>query len=157
MSFRDLDTDTLSDACSKVMITYQIEKVRLTEEDKQIGPVVTNLNEEYDVFISYCHRDMDVAVKIVEQIKQVVPEWKIFFDQNDLRVGTTWQLKLYSSVGKVFFHFLFSPFFTLKHVFFTKKLMGNSTNKLFLVKSQHVYLIVDQTILKGYKWFGSRF
>lgn len=48
---------------------------------------------------------MDVAVKIVEQIKNVMPDWKIFFDQNDLRVGTAWQLKLYSSVGKYFFFF----------------------------------------------------
>ena len=60
---------------------------------------VTSLDNGFDVFISYSHRNADVAFSVYNYIKQVKPHWEIFFDQESLKVGYAWQSKLYSSIG----------------------------------------------------------
>lgn len=58
-----------------------------------------SLDDHYDVFISYSHKDTITANTLWNFIKQVRPEWNVFVDQEGLRVGSSWQLELYTSIG----------------------------------------------------------
>ena len=43
---------------------------------------------QYDVFISYCHKDMAHAKVFVETFKQLNPKLKVFFDTEELKTGS---------------------------------------------------------------------
>ena len=63
----------------------------------------SSVHDVYDIFVSYSHRDTATALIIVNYIRKVQPQWNVFFDQKDLKVGSTWQLKLYASIGELIF------------------------------------------------------
>ncbi|XP_022091444.1 LOW QUALITY PROTEIN: uncharacterized protein LOC110979713, partial [Acanthaster planci] len=52
----------------------------------------------YDVFVSYCHQDSRLAVLIVEKLKKLNPQLRIFFDLQELKVGIAWQRTLYHAI-----------------------------------------------------------
>ena len=58
-----------------------------------------SLDDHYDVFISYSHKDTIIANTLWYFIKHVRPEWNVFVDQEELRVGSSWQSELYTSIG----------------------------------------------------------
>jgi hypothetical protein len=53
---------------------------------------------EYDVFVSYCHADVDLAAAVVDQLRDQGPEVRIFIDRAELEPGVAWQQKLYQSI-----------------------------------------------------------
>ena len=62
------------------------------------------------ISLSY-HRDTATALLIVDFIRKSQPHFNVFFDQKDLKVGSTWQLKLYASIGEItFFVEIFTHF-----------------------------------------------
>lgn len=89
-----------------------------SEQNKLLSDFPVHKQEEvekFDIFVSYCHRDMEIAVKIVDLITTSMPGCKIFFDMNNLTVGNTWQQKLYRSIGRFYlFLFIFRSFFGWK-------------------------------------------
>lgn len=42
---------------------------------------------EYDVFVSYCHKNTDKAKVFVNSLKQENSDMRIFFDQSELKTG----------------------------------------------------------------------
>lgn len=42
---------------------------------------------EYDIFVSYCHKNLDKAKVIVNSLKRENPAVRIFFDQDELKTG----------------------------------------------------------------------
>ena len=42
---------------------------------------------EYDVFVSYCHKNLDRAKVVVNSLKREYPAARIFFDQDELKTG----------------------------------------------------------------------
>lgn len=62
-----------------------------------------SLGMEYDLFISYSHKDTEIATSIYDYIRKRKPHWKIFIDQQNLNAGTAWQTKLYRSIGRFLF------------------------------------------------------
>lgn len=59
------------------------------------------LGKEYDLFISYSHKDTKIANMIFKYITKIKPHWNIFFDAETLKAGVAWQAKLYTSIGTV--------------------------------------------------------
>ena len=108
--FRSLETNAITDACCMVSSSFKIEKLKLTQEDKLIA-TTSSLHEIFDVFISYSHKDTEIATKIVKLMRTKMRNWNVFFDQKDLRVGSTWQLKLYSSIGEILWLCIKTPDF----------------------------------------------
>ena len=71
------------------------------EEDvkpkKKNGDV--SFDDTFDVFISYSHKDVLAANKVVSRMKKIKPDWNVFIDQSGLRAGSAWQSMLYTSIG----------------------------------------------------------
>lgn len=55
----------------------------------------------YDVFISYSHQNRSHADKVLQTLKSLDPDLKIFIDTSGLNTGTSWQQMLYNSLGNV--------------------------------------------------------
>lgn len=55
----------------------------------------------YDVFISYSHQNKAHAERLLETLRCLDPDLKIFIDTSDLNIGTSWQQLLYTALGKV--------------------------------------------------------
>ena len=53
---------------------------------------------QYDLFISYSHKNADIANSIVEDLKALKPDMRIFIDHQELIPGIAWQDKLYRSL-----------------------------------------------------------
>jgi hypothetical protein len=64
--------------------------------ERQIAPV--RPRPQYDVFVSYCHADTDVAMIVVDELYQQQPGIRIFIDRTELEPGVAWQQKLYQSI-----------------------------------------------------------
>ena len=115
--FRSLETSTITDACCMVSSSFTSEALTLTQEHKLLAST-SSLHEIFDVFISYSHKDTEVAKKIVKLMRTTMKDWNVFFDQKDLRVGSTWQLKLYSSIGEILWITIVTPDFITKPIVF---------------------------------------
>ena len=81
-------------ACHTVSLSlqseYYVNNPKKNQENREIS-----LDDSYDVFISYSHKDISIANKIVSQITKTKPTWRVFIDQSGLRAGSAWQSKLY--------------------------------------------------------------
>jgi len=53
---------------------------------------------DYDVFISYSRKNQVEADWLYEELKRQRPELKIFIDRVSMRVGSSWQQKLYKAL-----------------------------------------------------------
>ena len=74
----DMDA-SISRACGQLVKS-------LTTTDKVVK-VATNDPNHYDVFVSYCHADTKMATPIVDRLKKLNPELKIFYDVQELKTG----------------------------------------------------------------------
>lgn len=59
-----------------------------------------NYTHQYDLFISYCHANAEVANSVVTQLKEAKSDIRIFIDQEELVPGVAWQDKLYRSLDE---------------------------------------------------------
>ena len=104
-SFRPLSDDTLASACNLVAnwLHSNLPKLKaVTSHDNEaITKAPALLQDHYDVFISYSHKNSDVAHEIKRHLTVFHPDWKIFIDVADLKTGVVWQTKLYTSIGKI--------------------------------------------------------
>jgi TIR domain len=55
---------------------------------------------EYDVFISYAHKDNREASLLVKSLKTCKPDLSIFLDRLSLDVGAAWQQKIYEAIDR---------------------------------------------------------
>jgi len=53
---------------------------------------------DYDYFISYSHKDANKADLLLQKIKQIKPDSKIFFDKKILRPGHAWQIEIFEAL-----------------------------------------------------------
>ena len=76
--------------------------LEMPQEDALSGVTETKTIEtlSYDVFISYSHQNKEHADKVLQTLRSLDLELKIFIDTSGLNTGTSWQQKLYNSLGK---------------------------------------------------------
>ncbi|XP_033734725.1 uncharacterized protein LOC117323550 [Pecten maximus] len=95
----DNEESKIQHACSIL-----VEKISNPEQDAEDdktnvldlpGPTRT---KNYDVFISYSHKNPDQAGDVLKELLGSKPEPKIFFDRSELTMGSMWQKTLYDSV-----------------------------------------------------------
>ncbi len=60
---------------------------QLIEELGRSDSKTEQLEQSYDVFISYSHRNVDVAKKCHQLLQESYPDIKIFFDYDELKAG----------------------------------------------------------------------
>ena len=94
----------MSNACSVVAnwLRSNLPKLKTVSfhGDETVSQAPALLGDHYDVFISYSHKNSDVAHEIKHHLAVFHPDWKIFIDVADLKTGVVWQTKLYNSIGK---------------------------------------------------------
>lgn len=59
---------------------------------------MTSKTSGYDVFISYSHQNKTHADKVMETLKSLAPDLRIFIDTAGLNTGTSWQQILYNAL-----------------------------------------------------------
>ena len=52
----------------------------------------------YDLFVSYSHEDTRDASMMVEELQQLRPDLRVFFDRMTLDVGSAWQQEVYEAI-----------------------------------------------------------
>lgn len=95
--FRQKDTEKIKAASHHVA-----NSLKRPQKDVLTGVMETKTIEtlNYDVFISYSHQNKAHAEKVLQTLTSLDPELKIFIDTSGLNTGTSWQQKLYNSLGK---------------------------------------------------------
>ncbi|KAJ8037711.1 hypothetical protein HOLleu_18602 [Holothuria leucospilota] len=88
---RPQDEDSINSACYQVIVSLS---VNFTRTISILNPIVI----QYDLFISYSHKDTEVAQKIVKMLQDVNPELKVFFDVLEIKTGKSWQRAMYHSI-----------------------------------------------------------
>jgi hypothetical protein len=66
-------------------------------------PVPTDGGEDgfdYDVFISYSRKNQDDADWLYEELRRQRPDLRVFIDRVSMRVGSSWQQKLYRALDE---------------------------------------------------------
>ncbi|PVD32349.1 hypothetical protein C0Q70_07782 [Pomacea canaliculata] len=58
------------------------------------------MNSNYDVFISYAHKNPELPHHLHRALQDADPDMKIFFDTSELRAGKIWQEALYEAVDQ---------------------------------------------------------
>ena len=53
---------------------------------------------KYDVFISYCHANKDVADFLAKELQKKRPGLRVFLDRNALNPGVAWQQTIYDAI-----------------------------------------------------------
>ena len=76
MFYRDYNEEKVKAACTSLVEQVKAEKSGHTHS-----------KQKYDVFISYCHRNLSTATLLLEAIKETGPELKVFFDYDELKTG----------------------------------------------------------------------
>ena len=71
------------------------------EEASSSMPKMSCKTSSYDVFISYSHQNKTHANKVLEALKSLEPDLRIFIDTAGLNTGTSWQQILYNALGKI--------------------------------------------------------
>jgi len=134
--FRPVSEESIRLCCQHLSLTQNPTSPKHGFKEAMKDKVVS-LDNNFDVFISYSHKNVDVASSIYNHIKRAKPHWEIFFDQDSLKVGFAWQSKLYSSIGKISIFFFIkcyssvtflSIFFLFLHLVV---LSGNHGNHCF--------------------------
>lgn len=78
------------------------DSLKKTEEEVSSSvPTMTSKASGYDVFISYSHQNKTHANKVLETLKSLAPDLRIFIDTAGLNTGTSWQQILYNALGKI--------------------------------------------------------
>ena len=98
--YRPNDYQKIKDACGNVHSCLKgksSSKIETLKSNNQDGNL--SLDDTYDVFISYSHKDTDIVNEFTNHLKVIRPKWNIFIDQSGLRAGSSWQSKLYTSIG----------------------------------------------------------
>ena len=70
---RDGDLGKIKNACENL-----VEQVKVATAHKQI---------QYDVFISYSHKNTEIATKMLSQLRETKKNLNIFFDYEELKTG----------------------------------------------------------------------
>jgi len=104
--FRPVSEESIRLCCQHLSLTQNPTSPKHGFKEAMKDKVVS-LDNNFDVFISYSHKNVDVASSIYNHIKRAKPHWEIFFDQDSLKVGFAWQSKLYSSIGKISIFFFY--------------------------------------------------
>ena len=89
------------------MISFDVDDINTPLKSLKKTQSIS-LDDSYDLFISYSHRDTDIANQIFEILTRLKPEWDIFIDHSGLHAGSAWQAKLYQSIGTYFLLFLYA-------------------------------------------------
>lgn len=58
----------------------------------------TGHKRNYDLFISYSHQNAADMSLVMEELKRINPNIRIFIDKKDLEPGVAWQQKLYEAI-----------------------------------------------------------
>jgi len=96
-TFRPKDKEKLQAASNDVA-----DSLKKTEEEVSSSvPTMTSKTSGYDVFISYSHQNKSHANKVLETLKSLAPDLRIFIDTAGLNTGTSWQQILYNAIGKI--------------------------------------------------------
>ena len=91
INFSPRDETKISEGCEHLVKSLEHAGMKIHREI-----VVADASPiHYDVFVSYCHKDSEVAVQIVEKLHKLNPELKIFFDIQELNAGKyfVWHVK----------------------------------------------------------------
>ena len=94
-TFRPKDKEKLQAASNGV--ADSLKKTR--EEVSSTAPTMTS--KAYDVFISYSHQNKTHANKVLETLKSLARDLRIFIDTAGLNTGTSWQQILYNALGEI--------------------------------------------------------
>ncbi|XP_071958782.1 uncharacterized protein [Antedon mediterranea] len=84
--------------CLNINLDIACEQLVLTLNVKIHAEIQEHPTLEYDVFISYCHRNTKQASQLRESITLLDPSLKVFFDTQELKTGTSWQQTLYHAI-----------------------------------------------------------
>ena len=68
------------------------------EMQAQHSALETNQRSEFDLFISYCHKDSHAAETIVRGVQSTRPQARIFCDKSSLRAGASWLMQVAESL-----------------------------------------------------------
>ncbi|XP_013414543.1 uncharacterized protein LOC106176622, partial [Lingula anatina] len=107
MDFRTIDTKPQSvvQGCKTFVSLLSAKDITGQQNHQQ-----AHTNYDYDVFISYSHKNTDKANFFLNTLTRLNPHLRIFYDRNELKAGTSWQQMLYHSVdGSKCVIALFSP------------------------------------------------
>ncbi|XP_072037364.1 uncharacterized protein [Amphiura filiformis] len=88
---RPNDNKKIEEACKALIVSMTI-KVHLETLVVDPAPI------QYDIFLSYSHRDDEQAYYIVELLRKLHPKLRVFFDLQELKTGKSWQRTLYHSI-----------------------------------------------------------
>eukprot|EP00111_Clytia_hemisphaerica_P017752 TCONS_00052511-protein len=95
---RPVSEASIQNVLSTLCVDQKPTKDVKTTQQQEHSPKQISLENAYDLFISYSHQNYDVALKVYHVIKEQKPHWRIFFDQDELKAGHSWQSKLYHSI-----------------------------------------------------------
>lgn len=80
-----------SEASAKSALqTFREIQVRYYERSNDRFELPPHAPNRFDLFMSYCHKDLDTAKAILAEIRQIYPKARIFFDRESLPPGTSW-------------------------------------------------------------------
>ncbi|XP_072040435.1 uncharacterized protein [Amphiura filiformis] len=88
---RPNDAKKIHEACLSLLGSMTI-KVHLETLTVDPAPI------QYDIFVSYSHRDDKIAKKVIKLLQKLAPKLRIFFDIQELKTGKAWQRTLYHSI-----------------------------------------------------------
>ncbi|KAJ8037708.1 hypothetical protein HOLleu_18599 [Holothuria leucospilota] len=88
---RSQDAESINNACYQIIISLSINFTRSLS-------VMNASVVQYDLFLSYCHKDTEIAQRIVKMLRDMNSHLKIFFDVQELKTGKSWQRALYHSI-----------------------------------------------------------
>ena len=94
-----MTNDSINEVCKSLPSLRETSEVTL-DYDLAMKQKALSLDSKFDVFISYSHKNHQVATTIYNYIKQHKPHWIVFLDQDNLKAGHSWQSKLYQSIGR---------------------------------------------------------
>ena len=78
--------------------TFEVKVVVVCKEFVQLlgsgggkrGQELTPTAPNYDVFISYCHKNSDKAAYLLGLLQRYNADMNIFYDRHELKTGTVW-------------------------------------------------------------------
>jgi hypothetical protein len=63
-----------------------------------VAPVTEGL--DFDVFVSYAHKDAELAAGFVECLREIQPDVRAFVDRDLLEIGMAWQEEIFESLER---------------------------------------------------------
>ncbi|HJQ68248.1 MAG TPA: toll/interleukin-1 receptor domain-containing protein [Blastocatellia bacterium] len=90
--------------CLRIVAYSDDQATELQNEFARLKPKYQNVSLEstqafeYDVFISYAHDNDKEASRIVDELKKVRPDLRIFLDKLSLNTGAAWQQEIFEAI-----------------------------------------------------------